>query len=372
MQTYCFSFSSNISNFIGIKYLKTEKITILYLKNNNDSINRYIMEKYLRRNGYKNINIEAYTENTFKYINSKATVLLPPLNKAREIPIYQSAFKYDFKKLFIEDDGDVYNVENHSISEISNDDVDLSVRNFINQTNGHIIQTNNSLFDQKPANELLDYLVNHLKTMTHILKTVRPLKKNKEFEHGHLPNHHAILDITTLNKEELHVYLGALRILERNNIISIVKSPKSYFIEFHELDYKEYFSKAGTWLEHYTQRALESFEEIDDVNSSVMFLWDDEQKQVKNEVDVMGVVNNRLIAVSCKDTMKLVDDYLYELESHADSLGSDEAIKIIVTTAQIAEHIGSRAKLLDVHIVNSVDNYDRFRDDINKVLNAYQ
>ncbi|MCK8061662.1 MULTISPECIES: Card1-like endonuclease domain-containing protein [unclassified Fusibacter] len=374
---YCFTHTNFISNYIGIKYTKDKQVIIFHDHSQNDRIQRYQLQTYLKREGIKSISFRLidYTsmdqiKMAFSKIKSTDTLILPELDHARHVNLFTLLGDYTFVKLFIESDGEIYNIDNDGSNHCPNDDVKLSISDFISQTDGKIIQTNNQLFEHPSSEKLLIFILNHLKHMQKILKHVRPMKK---WDAGYVypqVSPFSIVDLTLMNPKEQEIYTSALKLLEIDGLLAIKTDEKLLTVEFYDLRFKEYFTKAGTWLEHYTQRQLRQISEIRDVNSSVMFVWDDHSKTVKNEVDIMAVTENQLITISCKDTSKLVDDYLYEIESHADLLGTEDALKIIVTTASSNKFIDNRAKLLDVHIVRYTGDHDAFNDAILHILDV--
>jgi hypothetical protein len=325
--------------------------------------------------GIKNISFQLldYTSvdqlnQTFKRIESNDTIILPEVTHAKHVCIYTQLSNYNFEQLFIEKDGEIYSIHQKGISKLDNDDVKLSILDFISQTEGRIIQTNNKLFEHPASGLLLDYLLKHLGVMQEILKSIRPMKNEENTEVEGSRNVYSIVELNRLNKEQKTIYLGALHLLEKQHLVTLTESDKILRVKFMDIRFREFFSKAGAWLEYYTHRQLKSITQISDINSSVMFVWDDHSGSIKNEVDLLAVTDNQLIAISCKDTHKLVDDYLYEIESHADLLGSEEAIKIIVTTAEPSRHIIERSKLLNVHIIEFTGDDQHFKQSILNII----
>ena len=108
-----------------------------------------------------------------------------------------------------------------------------------------------------------------------------------------------------------------------------------------------------------------------DVNSSVMFVWDKGLQHLQNEIDVMALTENQLINISCKDTAKLLETYLYILESHSEQL-ADDAIKIVVCTTAPNKLISDRANRLGVHIVVFEKNALLFQNNIREIILRYR
>lgn len=386
MHICCFSMSSNLSNYIGIRYAKGQAITYIYPKLKKPQrditlLDRLTFKSYLTKNSIKEIDqieVDISDINALKHIIDQlpadAVILLPPLTRGPHINLYEVSFSQSRKCLFVEPDGDVYEITKNGAISMNDDDVSLSIKHFIQQTNGYILQTNTTLFKEQASNELLDYLISNLEIFQHIFKTIRPLKKVElplQHPNAYDSSPSAIVNLAVMRSDEQLAYLEALNLLKRHNILNLKTLETTIEVEFLDVRYKDYFSKSGTWLEHYTQRALENIEEIVDVNSSVMFVWDKGLQHLQNEIDVMALTENQLINISCKDTAKLLETYLYILESHSEQLAED-VIKIVVCTTAPNKLISDRANRLGVHIVVFEKNAFLFQKNIREIILRYR
>lgn len=378
MHIYCFAHTKPIINYLGIKFMKADWITIVHDKTTDDRFKRTILQQYLQNNSYKAINFReidyasaSSMQVFYKEIPEDALILLPPITQAKHINLYLNQPTEKIRTLFIESDGDIFSVEHNTIKEYLDDDVKLLVKDFIRQTKGKIISTNNDLFTHPVANQLLKYFIEHLSLLKDIMKYKKPLVKIVDTAYSSMNpfnNPYSALSISVLNKQEQDVYLGALTLLEAYGVIEINRDNPNWIVKFNDLSYRDYFAKTGTWLEHYTFNALKKIEGVRDVSSSVMFVWDDQYNAIRNELDVMAIADNKLITISCKDTAKIDDDYLYELESHATQLATTEAIKLIVTTAEPNPVISLRAKQLGITIITYDSIESHFLSDLQKAI----
>ena len=386
MHICCFSTSSNLSNFIGIQYAQGHSVTYIYpkiKKSGYDStlLDRLTFKAYLMKNNIKDVNqVElnfedlASIKSTLEKLPNDAVILMPAITRGPHIHIYQAVQSQSRRCLFVEPDGDLYEINSDGVIPLNDDDVSLSVKHFIQQTNGYIMQTNTQLFKETAANDLLNHILKYLEIFQNLFKNVRPLKKVEtvaQHPDAYDVSPLAIVDLTKMKPFEKSVYIEALSILKKHRILSMKQNNTTIDVEFHDIRYKEYFSKSGTWLEHFTQRALESVEGISDINSSVHFVWDRNLSHLQNEIDVMALIDNQLITVSCKDTTKILENYLYILESHSEQL-SDDAIKFVVCTTAPNALIQDRADRLNVHILVFDKDVKRFTKQVSQIIQRYR
>jgi|GEM_PF-2369896 len=376
MHVICFSCNTHIANYIGIKYLDANKISYLALpleaQDDLRSLQQYYQRKQLTK--FELIKMDyTHQEILEQYLRKQeepCTIILPHIEKAAHFTIYHTLSSLQISQIFIESDGNIFKVSKGRFKQIPKDDVSLTVQDFIRQTKGNILDTGNHLFTQKPANQLLDYYLKHLPVMVHILKDIKPMKSREKHSKYASPSPISDVSMNKMTSEEQKVYMGALRVLTRQGIIKTKRRREKLEVIFIDLDYRDYFSKSGTWLEHFVLRIVSDIPDIDDALSSVFFMWDKTRKSVKNEIDVMATYNNRLIAISCKDSRHIIDDYLYELEAHSEILSEDGAVKIIATTATLSPLIKERASILGIHIVAFNGNVSTFKNEIEHIITS--
>ena len=76
---------------------------------------------------------------------------------------------------------------------------------------------------------------------------------------------------------------------------------------------ESFIFKSGTWLEIETNKLINKIEEIDESKNGVMFLWNDENQSIRNELDVVAIKDSVPIFISCKDSDKYNEIALNEL-----------------------------------------------------------
>ncbi len=105
----------------------------------------------------------------------------------------------------------------------------------------------------------------------------------------------------------------------------------------------------------------------DDVEASLSFLWDKKRK-AGNEIDVIGIKDNQLYVISCKDRNHLEPEFINELYSNANHLGNETAVKILFTTAAPRRGIIDKAKEFGVHIVIYSFDSDKTLEQLRKLI----
>lgn len=370
MHVICFSCNSHITNYIGIQYLKAKKISYIALPNERQEDLRSLKQYYQRKQLtlFDLVKVD-YTrgellQQYLSHLDTPYTVIMPHIERAAHFAIFHTLSTLDVPQIFIEPDGDIFNVSHGQFNPIQKDDVALTVQDFIKQTNGSIIDTGNHLFTQTPANKLLDYYLRNLPVMVRLLKVVKPMKSREKHSYYAPPSPISDVSLNKMTLQEQKIYMGALQVLAREGIVKMKRQKNMLEVIFIDLDYRDYFSKSGTWLEHFVLRIVSHIPDIDDALSSVFFMWDKARKDVKNEIDVMATYHNRLITISCKDSKHIIDDYLYELEAHSEILSEDGAVKIIATTATLSALIIERASILGISIVAFNGDVKQFENDL--------
>ena len=132
---------------------------------------------------------------------------------------------------------------------------------------------------------------------------------------------------------------------------------------------KSFIFKSGTWLEVLTKNIIDEIKEIDDIKSGLLFLWNDKQSKVKNELDVVAIKDSILICISCKDSKKYDERALNELNVYANQLGGENVKKILVATMAPAKPVVAlRAKEMGINIVIFNGSIEGFKEELKSII----
>ncbi len=113
----------------------------------------------------------------------------------------------------------------------------------------------------------------------------------------------------------------------------------------------------GEWLEWYVYQKVKSIQDelvtIQDLAINVQVFRKLNEKEVKNELDVVTVVNNKLHLIECKTKgmSNDGDDTLYKLESIRDLLGGIQARAMLVSFRPLRHHDVTRASDLGLALI---------------------
>ena len=177
------------------------------------------------------------------------------------------------------------------------------------------------------------------------------------------------IDYSRIEDEEKKLLDLILNKMKEMNEIVFSKNNDKVKVRFLNNYIKGFIFKSGTWLEIETNKLINKIEEIDESKNGVMFLWNDDNKSVRNEVDVVAVKDSVPIFISCKDSDKYNEMALNELNVYANKIGGKNAYKILVATKEpIKEPVKMRAKEMGIHLVIFDGNEEKFINKIRKII----
>ena len=108
---------------------------------------------------------------------------------------------------------------------------------------------------------------------------------------------------------------------------------------------------------------------IDESKNGVMFLWNDSNEIVRNEVDVVAVKDSVPIFISCKDSDKYNEMALNELNVYASKFGGENSYKFLVATKEpIKSPVSIRAKEMGIHLIIFDGDEDKFIRTIKAII----
>ncbi|GAB6168710.1 hypothetical protein JCM1393_11700 [Clostridium carnis] len=140
-------------------------------------------------------------------------------------------------------------------------------------------------------------------------------------------------------------------------------------VEFLNDYLKGFIFKSGTWLEMATNIMINEIKDIDQVKSGVIFLWNDNIKTVRNEVDVVAVKDSIPIFISCKDSDKYNEAALNELNVYSEKIGGERVYKILVATKEpIKLPVRERAKEMGINLVIFDGDENKFKKQIEHII----
>ncbi|MBQ9014075.1 MAG: DUF1887 family protein [Bacilli bacterium] len=310
------------------------------------------LEKIISRLKEKNRNILINLTGG-KRINS--LILLDLCIKEKLIALYINIKKkiiYEFK-------------DNIKIYEINFED--LEIDDIVKASGGKIIEDSSELCNKKDLIYFAEKISSNLE-LWHKYK--QQLYESSIFEHDSNETHRIYIHTQTLEDEEINLLDKILSKFKEMNEISYKKEKNRVVVNFNNEYLKAFIFKSGTWLEIETNKLINSIEEIDESKNGVMFLWNDENQSVRNELDVVAVKDSVPIFISCKDSDKYNEMALNELNVYATKFGGENSYKILVATKEpIKSPVRTRAKEMGIYLIIFDGNEEKFIKEIKNIIN---
>lgn len=244
---------------------------------------------------------------------------------------------------------------------------DLDIDDIVKASGGKIVEDSSELCNKKDLIYFAEKISNNLE-LWHKYK--QQLYESSIFEHDKNEPQRIYIHTETLENKEINLLDKILSKFKEMNEISYRKENDKITVNFNNNYLKAFIFKSGTWLEIETNKLINNIEEIDEAKNGVMFLWDDENQFVRNELDVVAVKDSVPIFISCKDSDKYNEMALNELNVYATKFGGENAYKILVATKEpIKSPVKIRAKEMGIHLIIFDGNEEKFIKAVKKIIN---
>lgn len=244
---------------------------------------------------------------------------------------------------------------------------DLEIDDIVKASGGKIVEDSSELCNKKDLIYFAEQISNNLE-LWHKYK--QQLYESSIFEHDKNEPQRIYIHTETLENKEINLLDKILSKFKEMNEISYRKENDKITVNFNNNYLKAFIFKSGTWLEIETNKLINNIEEIDEAKNGVMFLWDDENQFVRNELDVVAVKDSVPIFISCKDSDKYNEMALNELNVYATKFGGENAYKILVATKEpIKSPVKIRAKEMGIHLIIFDGNEEKFIKAVKKIIN---
>lgn len=179
-----------------------------------------------------------------------------------------------------------------------------------------------------------------------------------------------IINLKYLKQDEIKLLKICLNYLMELKSIKYINNKDLIEVIFLNKYIKGFIFKSGTWLEVLTNIVINEIREIDEVKSGVIFLWKEQQRNIRNELDIVAVKDSVLICISCKDSEKYDENALNELEVYSKRIGGKNTKKILVATKPpIKKCIYERAKVMGIHLVITDSDINIFKKQLSNIIN---
>lgn len=260
--------------------------------------------------------------------------------------------------------------------EFNNDDVlissksfdDLEIDDIVKASGGMIVEDASQLCNKKDLVYFSEQISKNLQ-LWHEYK--QKLYEASIFEHDANNQQRIYIHIDNFSEKEKNLLNKILDKLEEMKEVSLKRSNDKITVDFLNNYIKAFIFKSGTWLEIETNKLINKIEEIDESKNGVMFLWNYDNKSVRNEVDVVAVKDSVPIFISCKDSDKYNEMALNELNIYASKFGGENCYKFLVATKEpIKSPVKTRAKEMGIHLIIFDGNEEKFINSIKNITKS--
>ncbi|MBO3314296.1 Card1-like endonuclease domain-containing protein [Clostridium perfringens] len=365
----------NESSILLAEKLKPKDIIYLYKKDEELKVLNSLRQFYL--NKFPNCNfsdeklgkdIISSIEEIIKRMKSKNTAIcLNQGNKKDVLIMYTLALKHNINGFFLDiPKEELLKLNLESVKCEKCNFVDLDVEDIIDSIGASIVVDSTEISEINIIETMTNYIADNLDLWK---KYKIRLSDNSVFIHDESNPRSIKIDKELLSREEVMLLDKILNFLEENGQIKVKELEQCLKVTFQNEFIKGFIFKSGTWLEVLTKNIIEEIKSIDDIKSGLLFLWNDKESRVKNELDVVAIKDSVLICVSCKDSKKYDEVALNELNVYSEQLGGENVIKILVAThPPIKSSISKRAKEMGINLVVFDGNKKAFKEELEKII----
>ena len=365
----------NESSILLAEKLKPKEIIYLYKKDEELKVLNSLRQFYLNKFPNCNFSDEKLGKDTIssieeiiKRMKSKNTAIcLNQGNKKDILIMYTLALKHNIDGFFLDiPKEELLKLNLESVQCEKCNFVDLDVEDIIDSIGASIVVDSTEISEINIIETMTNYIASNLDLWK---KYKIRLSDNSVFIHDESNPRSIKIDKELLSKEEVVLLDKILNFLEKNGQIKVKELDQCLKVTFQNEFIKGFIFKSGTWLEVLTKNIIEEIKSIDDIKSGLLFLWNDKESRVKNELDVVAIKDSVLICVSCKDSKKYDEVALNELNVYSEQLGGENVIKILVAThPPIKSSISKRAKEMGINLVVFDGNKKAFKEELEKII----
>lgn len=365
----------NESSILLAEKLKPKEIIYLYKKDEELKVLNSLRQFYLNKFPNCNFSDEKLGKDTIssieeiiKRMKSKNTAICLNQGDKKDILImYTLALKHNIDGFFLDiPKEELLKLNLESVQCEKCNFVDLDVEDIIDSIGASIVVDSTEISEINIIETMTNYIASNLDLWK---KYKIRLSDNSVFIHDESNPRIIKIDKELLSREEVMLLDKIFNFLEKNGQIKVKELEQCLKVTFQNEFIKGFIFKSGTWLEVLTKNIIEEIKSIDDIKSGLLFLWNDKESRVKNELDVVAIKDSVLICVSCKDSKKYDEVALNELNVYSEQLGGENVIKILVAThPPIKSSISKRAKEMGINLVVFDGNKKAFKEELEKII----
>ena len=364
----------NESTILATKEFNPE--IVYFIKDKSYEAKMDTLKEYYENN-FKNIKIEIFDveegnkealEKIIDNVKEKNIIVnLTGGKRVNSLILLSLCLKNELKALYIDIKKKImYEFENN-VTIFDKSFEDLEIDDIVKASGGKIVEDSSELCNKDDLIYFAEKISSNLE-LWHKYK--QQLYEANIFEHDTNDGKRIYIHTEGLEEDEVKLLNKILSKLVEMKEINYKKQNDKITVNFNNNYLKAFIFKSGTWLEIETNKLINKIEEVDEAKNGVMFLWNDENQSVRNELDVVAVKDCVPIFISCKDSDKYNEMALNELNVYASKFGGENSYKILVATKEpIKSPVKIRAKEMGIHLIIFDGNEEKFINEVKEIIN---
>ena len=245
--------------------------------------------------------------------------------------------------------------------------LDLNIEDMIKASGNEILEDSSDLIKERYILDIAKIIYENIELWNKYKKRLYDINI---FSHFYGDTKKVVINQKLLEKDEIELLEKIIKWAVNKKLIEVKREFDKTIVSFKDKYLKGFIFKIGTWLEVLTEYVVKSIDVVDQVKSGVVFTWNKNDENLKNELDVVAIKDSNIVVISCKDSEKYNEIALNELKVYSERIGGDKSKKILVATKPpIKESIMDRAKEMGINIIILDKDLNKFKEDLEKAIN---
>lgn len=358
--------NNNEESVLCTEYMKPKEAVFIYKDNDKiENLKKYFMHTYpnIIFTGIKMDNNRKINEIIGKCMGKNVIIDISVADKSVSLEVLYEAFKRRIEVVFMDiNKKELTKFGESQIEKIKVNLADIDINEIMKTLGAKILLESTEIGEEEIVSRLTMLIAGNMKQWNEI----RPvITDNTTLIHYEDDPYKIGIKMEKLNKNQKRIVLDTIDLLQKYKQINCMRNSDDIEIKFLNNFIKGFIFKTGSWFEVFTKMVVEEIDFIDDVKSGMMFLWDKNQRKIKNEIDVVAIKDGVLICISCKDSSKYDENALNELNVYAEKIGGENAVKILTATKMPSKvSVIDRAAEMGIDIIVYNGNKNDFKEAI--------
>lgn len=361
----------NDSIVILIKKYKFNKVIVLV----NDNCKDILKENIIRVSNENNSEVEFIKSkiddvsllNKLKEKYNNILLNLTGGERIQSLNLLNFSINNKIESIYIDILGKKKYIFGKNNEKVSEHLLDLNIEDMIKASGNEILEDSSDLIKERYILDIAKIIHENIELWNKYKKRLYDINI---FSHFYGDTKKVVINQKLLEKDEIELLEKILEWAVNKKLIEVKREFDKIVVSFKDKYLKGFIFKIGTWLEVLTEYVVKSIDVVDQVKSGVVFTWNKNDENLKNELDVIAIKDSNIVVISCKDSEKYNEVALNELKVYSERIGGDKAKKILVATKPpIKENIMDRAKEMGIKIIILDKDLSKFKEDLEKAIN---